>query len=193
MPSILAPLMQMIAKADDASLTPTELIAIGGTLVAAASVGNSLGRLFWAWISDIIGRVNAFIALLTSAGVVFLVLPQVSNPILYGVLLAYTVSSYGGGFGTIPSLISDLYGPKRMSQIHGRILTGWATAGLISPPVFGMLMDTRPEQAASYAFYSCAMVLFLSAALVTTFKPLHLKTTAAALDRTAAEPSQVSA
>ena len=170
--------MQMIAKADDASLTPTELIAIGGTLVAAASVGNSLGRLFWAWISDIIGRVNAFIALLTSAGVVFLVLPQVSNPVLYGVLLAYTVASYGGGFGTIPSLISDLYGPKRMSQIHGRILTGWATAGLISPPVFGMLMDTRPEQAASYAFYSCAMVLFLSAALVTTFKPLHLKTTA---------------
>ena len=99
--SLLAPLMQMIAKADNASLTPTELIAIGGTLVAAASVGNSLGRLFWAWISDIIGRVNAFIALLTSAGVVFLVLPQVSDPVLYGVLLAYTVASYGGGFGTI--------------------------------------------------------------------------------------------
>ena len=186
--SLLAPLMQMIAKADDASLTPTELIAIGGTLVAAASVGNSLGRLFWAWISDIIGRVNAFIALLTSAGIVFLVLPQVSNPIVYGMLLAYTVSSYGGGFGTIPSLISDLYGPKRMSQVHGRILTGWATAGLISPPIFGMLMDTRPEQAASYAFYSCATVLFLSAALVTTFKPLHVKTTAIpAIDHAADE------
>ena len=185
--SLLAPLMQMVAKADDASLTPTELIAIGGTLVAAASVGNSLGRLFWAWISDIIGRVNAFIALLTSAAVVFLVLPQVSNPILYGVLLAYTVGSYGGGFGTIPSLISDLYGPRRMSQIHGKVLTGWATAGLISPPIFGMLMDTRPEQAASYAFYSCAVVLLLSAALVTTFKGLHLRTTSVPAIEHAAE------
>ena len=51
-----------------------------------------------------------------------------------------------------------------------------------------MLMDTRPEQAASYAFYSCATVLFLSAALVTTFKPLHVKTTAIpAIDHAADE------
>ena len=176
--SLLSPLMQMVAKAENAALSQTELIAIGGTLVAAASIGNNLGRLFWAWISDKIGRVNAFIGLLVSAAVVFLILPQVSNPMLYGVLLAYTVGSYGGGFGTIPSLISDLYGPKRMSQIHGKVLTGWASAGLVSPPIFGLLMDTRPEQAASYAFYSCAIVLFLSAALVSTFKALHLTTTA---------------
>ena len=97
MPSILSPLMQMVAKADNAALSPTDLIAIGGTLVAAASVGNSMGRLFWAWISDKIGRVTAFIGLLTSAAVVFLILPQVTNPTLYGVLLAYTVGSTAAG------------------------------------------------------------------------------------------------
>jgi len=110
------------------------------------------------------------------------------------VLLAYTVGSYGGGFGTIPSLISDLYGPKRMSQIHGRVLTGWASAGLISPPIFGMLMDTRPDQAAGLAFYSCAIVLVLSAALVSTFKPLHVKTTAVtAIEHGGAQPDQLRA
>jgi OFA family oxalate/formate antiporter-like MFS transporter len=192
--SLLSPLMQMVAKADNAALSAADLIAIGGTLVAAASVGNSVGRLFWAWISDKIGRVNAFIGLLTSAAAVFLILPHVTNPTLYGVLLAYTVGSYGGGFGTIPSLISDLYGPKRMSQIHGRVLTGWASAGLISPPIFGMLMDTRPDQAAGLAFYSCAIVLVLSAALVSTFKPLHVKTTAVtAIEHGGAQPDQLRA
>ena len=54
-------------------------------------------------------------------------------------------------------------------------------------------MDTRPDQAAGLAFYSCAIVLFLSAALASTFKPLHMRTTAAALDHPVAEPSQLSA
>lgn len=133
---------------------------------------------------------NAFIALLISASVVFLILPHVTSPFLFGALLAYTIASYGGGFGTIPSLISDLYGPKRMSPVHGKVLTGWASAGLIAPPTFGWLMDHYPNQAANYAFYSCSIVLFLACVLAATFKPLHLKTTAVpALDHAAEDPA----
>lgn len=176
--SLLSPLMQKISGANDPALTKVQLAEIGATLIACASLGNSGGRLFWAWISDKIGRVNAFIALLGSAGIVFLALPYVTTPLLYGALLAFTVGSYGGGFGTIPSLISDLYGPKRMSAVHGKVLTGWASAGLIAPPLFGYMNDTMPDKAADYAFHVCAVVLFLSCALVATFKALHLKTTA---------------
>ena len=173
-----SPLIQKIAKAADGSLDKVALAAIGGTLIAWTSVGNSVGRLFWASISDKIGRVNAFIALLSSAGIAFLILPHVTSPLWFGVLLAYTIASYGGGFGTIPSLISDLYGPKRMSPVHGKILTGWASAGVIAPPTVGWLMDHHPNDAARYAFYGCATVLFLACALAATFKSLHLKTTA---------------
>lgn len=176
--SLLSPLMQKIAAGAAPELTAKELAATGATLIAAASLGNSGGRLFWAWTSDRIGRVNAFIMLLSSAGAAFLILPHVTSPLLYGALLTFTVASYGGGFGTIPSLISDLYGPKRMSAVHGRVLTGWAAAGLIAPPLFGYMNDTMPDRAANYAFYICATVLFLSCALAATFKALHLKTTA---------------
>lgn len=187
--SLLSPLMQKLAASDNPSLTPVALAGIGATLVASASVGNSMGRLFWAWISDKIGRVNAFVIMLVSAAVVFLVLPHIESPLLYGILITYTIGSYGGGFGTIPSLISDLYGTKRMSAIHGKALVGWAAAGLVSPPILGYLMDKFPENAADYAFYGCAAVMFMAGALVATFRSLHLKTTARpAIDHAADTP-----
>jgi OFA family oxalate/formate antiporter-like MFS transporter len=175
--SLQSPLFQKIAGTADPSLDKLTLAAMGATLIGWTSLSNSLGRLFWASVSDKIGRVNTFVAMLSSAAVVFLILPHVDSPVLFSILLAYTLASYGGGFGTIPSLISDLYGPKRMSAVHGKILTGWASAGLIAPPAFGYLTDHYPDHAANYAFYSCAIVLLLSCALVATFKSLHLKTT----------------
>ena len=188
--SLQSPLFQKVASDSDPSLSTVALAALGATLIGWTSVGNSIGRLFWASISDKIGRVNAFIALLGTAAVAFLILPHVSSPFLYGCLLAYTIASYGGGFGTIPSLISDLYGPKRMSPVHGKVLTGWATAGLIAPPTFGWLMDKYPNDAATYAFYACATVLFLACILASTFAPLHLKTTAIpAIDHAADDPA----
>ncbi len=176
--SLLSPLMQSVAAADDPSLTTKELAGIGATLIAVASIGNSVGRLFWAWTSDIIGRVNAFMMLLTSSAIAFLILPHVTSPILFGGLLAFTIACYGGGFGTIPSLISDLYGPKRMSAIHGRVLVGWATAGLIAPPLFGYMNDRFADKAADAAFYICALVLMLSCAICVSLFKLHVAMTA---------------
>jgi OFA family oxalate/formate antiporter-like MFS transporter len=37
---------------------------------------------------------------------------------------------YGGGFSTLPSLLSDKFGMKNVSVIHGFALSAWAWAGL---------------------------------------------------------------
>ncbi|MEX1049116.1 MAG: OFA family MFS transporter [Akkermansiaceae bacterium] len=171
--SLLSPLMQNVSAAANPGLGTAELAAAGATLIALASIGNSAGRLFWAWMSDIIGRVNVFMILLGTAGLAYLLMPHVSSPLVFSILVCYVIASYGGGFGTIPSLISDLYGPKRMSALHGLVLTGWATAGLTAPPLFGYLYDKVPDQAANIAYYICAGSLFLSTTLVFTFKRLH--------------------
>jgi OFA family oxalate/formate antiporter-like MFS transporter len=173
--SLLSPLMQALIKSSEPGLTPAELAASGATLIAIASIGNSAGRLFWAWLSDIIGRVNVFIILLSTAAAAYLVMPHVSSPIIFGILICYTIASYGGGFGTIPSLISDLFGPKRMSAMHGLVLTGWATAGLIAPPLFGFMNDKIPAQAANIAYYICGAALLLATIIASTLKPLHAK------------------
>lgn len=171
--SILSPLMQDISAAADPTLGTAELAAAGATLIAIASLGNSAGRLFWAWISDIIGRVNAFTILLGTSALAYLLISFVNSPLLFSILICYAIASYGGAFGTIPSLISDLFGQKRMSSLHGLVLTGWATAGLTAPPFFGYMNDRIPDQAANIAFYICAGVLFCSTAIVFTFKSLH--------------------
>lgn len=175
--SLLSPLMQAISGAKNPNLTTTELAAAGATLIAVASIGNSVGRLFWAWLSDIIGRVTTFVVLLSTSALAFVVLPHIASPILFGFLISYTVASYGGGFGTVPSLISDLYGPKRMSAVHGLVLSGWAVSGLIAPFLFGYMNDVIPDKAAYFAYYICAGMLFCGTILVATFYPLHKKCT----------------
>jgi MFS transporter, OFA family, oxalate/formate antiporter len=175
--SQLSRLMQDVSKAADASLSADELTAVGATLIAIASLGNSVGRLIWAWLSDHFGRVNIFVVFLGTASIVYLILPHAKSPVLYSVLICYVIASYGGGFGTIPSLISDLFGPKRMSSLHGLALTGWATAGLIAPPFFGFLYDIIPVQAANYAYYICAASLFISMLLVLSVRKLHKQCT----------------
>jgi MFS transporter, OFA family, oxalate/formate antiporter len=171
--SLMSPLMQNVMRASDPSLDTAHLAAAGATLIAAASVGNSVGRLFWAWLSDIVGRIEAFILLLSTSAIAFVVLPYITSSILFGILISYTIACYGGGFGTIPSLISDLFGPKRMSTLHGLVLTGWATAGLLAPPFFGYMNDIIPDKAANYAYYICAVALFIATVIVLTLKTLH--------------------
>lgn len=178
--SQLSRLMQDVSQKADSNLNAEMLAAAGATLIAIASLGNSVGRLIWAWLSDHFGRVNVFVALLGTAGMAYLALPHAASPLLFSVLICYVIASYGGGFGTIPSLISDLYGPKRMSSLHGLALTGWATAGLIAPPMFGFLYDKVPDQAANYAYYICAASLFASMLLVFSVKRLHKICTAPA-------------
>ena len=39
-------------------------------------------------------------------------------------------AGYGGGFSTLPALLSERFGMKQISQIHGIALSAWAVAGI---------------------------------------------------------------
>ena len=39
-------------------------------------------------------------------------------------------AGYGGGFSNVPTLLSDHYGMRSISAIHGITLSAWAFAGL---------------------------------------------------------------
>jgi hypothetical protein len=40
---------------------------------------------------------------------------------------------YGGGFAAIPAYLADLFGPRFVGAIHGRLLTAWSVAGVLGP------------------------------------------------------------
>ena len=50
--------------------------------------------------------------------------------ILAVILLCIINAGYGGGFSNLPTLLSDRFGMKSISQIHGLALSAWAFAGL---------------------------------------------------------------
>jgi OFA family oxalate/formate antiporter-like MFS transporter len=158
-------------KLDPATLTDPAVIAglaaSGATLIAISSIFNGVGRFFWGGLSDKIGRVQAFRLILGSQFLVFVALMFVTNPIVFGVLVCYILLCYGGGFGSMPSFVLDVFGAKRMPVVYGTILTAWGCAGIVGPQIVAYLKDNYAAQAAQYTFTTAAVLLM--SGLVITF------------------------
>jgi MFS family permease len=48
---------------------------------------------------------------------------------------------YGGGFSTAPAYLADLFGTQMVGAIHGRLLTAWATAGILGPVIVNYMRE----------------------------------------------------
>ncbi len=159
--SFQSPLFQHLLHGRDATLSAEALAAYGATLIAVSSLFNGVGRMFWGGLSDRIGRIRAFRIMLASQLAVFVVLPQVGNPWLFGGLICYVLLCYGGGFGTMPSFVLDVFGPAKMPVVYGSILTAWSAAGIAGPQLVAFLNDHYAEHLSRYAFLVDAGVLSL--------------------------------
>ena len=113
---------------------------------AAAMVGviglvNGAGRLVWASISDYIGRAYTYIAFFLLEIGACMMLAQTTDELLFQFLFLVIISCYGGGFSSLPAYLADLFGTKSLSNIHGKVLTAWAMAGIAGPLVISVLKE----------------------------------------------------
>ena len=159
-----SPLFQDLWKRIDPSLSPAALAGLGATLIAVSSLFNGLGRLLWGGLSDRIGRSLTFRIMLASQAFAFALLMVAGNPWVFGALICYVLLCYGGGFGTMPSFVLDVFGPKQMAVIYGTILTAWSAAGIAGPQLVAWLKDRYGAGASSYAFLTG--LIFLAAGFV---------------------------
>jgi OFA family oxalate/formate antiporter-like MFS transporter len=154
-----SPLVQDLWRRQDPTLSAAALAACGATLIGISSLFNGVGRLAWGSLSDRMGRVQAFRWMLVSQVVVFLVLTRISSPWLFGALVCYVLLCYGGGFGTMPSFVLDVFGPRLMPVVYGTILTAWSAGGIVGPQIVAHLRDRHGDGAGPYAFGVSAAVL----------------------------------
>lgn len=162
-----SPMMQDIYSKYDPTKDAVALASIGATLIAITSIFNGVGRFFWGSLSDKIGRVQAFRLILFTQIIVFGLLMFISNPYIFGALFCIVLLCYGGGFGTMPAFVGDVYGPVLMPVVYGIILTAWSTAGIVGPQIAAIMKDTFPETASLYSFIAAGGLLILG--LVITF------------------------
>jgi OFA family oxalate/formate antiporter-like MFS transporter len=134
-------------------------------LVMGISLFNGLGRIFWASLSDYIGRSNTYLVFF---GLQILAFPLLANitglPIAFMLVTFLILSCYGGGFASVPAYISDLFGVKEMPTIHGYILTAWSLAGVVGPMLNAFVYEqTNSYQTSLYIFGSAFLFALLIA------------------------------
>src|SRR5919206_264810 len=96
-----------ISQAADAAQEVAGVSALtAATLVGVLGLFNGGGRVFWAWLSDRIGRMRAFLGMLALQAICFFILPHAAAFALFAILAALVYLAYGGGFGTTPATSS---------------------------------------------------------------------------------------
>ncbi|WP_417262526.1 OFA family MFS transporter [Celeribacter sp.] len=132
---------------------PLVTAAFASTYVFMISVFNMVGRFFWASTSDFIGRKTTYHIFFVLGTALYLSVPfwasMGGTPALIGFYAATMVifTMYGGGFATIPAYLADVFGTFHVGGIHGRLLTAWATAGVLGPLAITTLRNVSRENA----------------------------------------------
>jgi MFS transporter, OFA family, oxalate/formate antiporter len=131
-------------KYSNPNITDGKLIGIAaGAVVAYAAIFNGLGRLFWAKLSDNIGRKMVFMIMFATQAVLYVAVGKGLVPAYWPFIVAscYLLACYGGGFATMPAFAADSFGPGYIGKVYGFMLTAWSCAGLVGPFVFSQYAD----------------------------------------------------
>lgn len=133
---------QKFGELDKTQLTAIAGIAAGFT--ALLSLFNIGGRFFWASLSDKLGRKLTYVVFFVLGGALYFSIPgsaAAGSKLLFVAAFCVILSMYGGGFATVPAYLADLFGTQMVGAIHGRLLTAWATAGILGPVVVNYMRD----------------------------------------------------
>ncbi|OQS06348.1 Major Facilitator Superfamily (MFS) [Thraustotheca clavata] len=148
-------------------------------MVSYNAIFNFLGRLIWPTLSDVAirlmgmnpatGRKLIYIFNLSVQLVVALSLRSAINSQNHDSFqaLVWTLTFvYGGGFGTIPCFLCDMFGAFNIGALHGIILTCWSIAGLGGGLVFTDIFDAAVLDNSIRGAYNSAMPFFIIGACI---------------------------
>jgi OFA family oxalate/formate antiporter-like MFS transporter len=122
-----SPIAQTMAK-----LTPA--VAVG--IVASMGLANALGRVFWGFISDKIGRLAALLLMFIVTLLVMFLLPGMALAHQTLLIAALAISAcYGGYLGIFPSVCADYFGPKNLTVNYAMLFSAFSIAAVAGPKV----------------------------------------------------------
>jgi OFA family oxalate/formate antiporter-like MFS transporter len=138
-----------------------------GFAVGIFGLFNGAGRIFWAALSERIGRMTTFVAILAIEGVCLLLLPHTNNAVLWFILAALIYLCYGGAFGTMPATAGDFFGVKNAGAIYGLMLIGWSIGGVVGPLIAAALIGDEKNYTLAYTTIGIITLVALVLPLIT--------------------------
>jgi MFS family permease len=123
-----------------------QIAAIAAGFTGLLSLFNIGGRFFWASMSDKIGRKNTYFCFFILGIILYAAAPTLAglgSKAMFVLAFGIILSMYGGGFATIPAYLADIFGTQFVGAIHGRLLTAWATAGIVGPVVVNYIREAQ--------------------------------------------------
>jgi len=159
-----SPMFQEIAKV-------TALVAAG--MVGIASIGNAVGRVFWAWVSDGVTRRWTFVLMYLCQVGLFWAMPNIADATMLTVLTFIILMCYGGGFGTMPAFAADYFGAKNIGPIYGLMLTAWGFASAFGPLLIADLRQTGTSFA--HGLHIIALIMLVSIIVPLIVRPPQVK------------------
>jgi OFA family oxalate/formate antiporter-like MFS transporter len=145
-----SPMFQEIAKV-------SATVAAG--MVGIASIGNAVGRIFWAWTSDAITRRWTFVTMFLVQVGLFWFLPGIASASILTFVSFIILMCYGGGFGTMPAFAADYFGSKNVGPIYGLMLTAWGCASAFGPLLIAHLRQSSGSYVSGLHVIACIMAV----------------------------------
>jgi len=110
---------------------PAAIFTITFTAFTAA---NGIGRIVWGIISDKIGRESAMLIDFVACGLLYILLPFVSNnPYAFMITVTAAFFCTGPMFAFFPPITDDRFGEKYLSTNYGIMYTAKGVGGMIGP------------------------------------------------------------
>ena len=150
--AVASPMAQEVVK-----MTPMA----AASMVGIIGLINGLGRIFWSTISDYLGRSTVYVVFFLIQIFAFYALAETSSAFIFQLIVFVIISCYGGGFSCMPTFLSDLFGTKELSAIHGKILTAWGMAGIAGPLLLSWIRETTNSYSITLYFFSACFVVSL--------------------------------
>jgi MFS family permease len=120
------------------------IATIAAGFTSLLSMFNIGGRIFWASLSDYLGRKTTYMVFFLLGFALYASIPWTANGGQRALFVAFCciiLTMYGGGFATIPAYLSDLFGTRMVGAIHGRLLTAWSAAGILGPQLVARVRE----------------------------------------------------
>jgi MFS family permease len=161
-----------VAFNDLTAAQKTQIATIAAGFTGLLSLFNIGGRFFWASCSDYLGRKATYFIFFVLGFVLYASIPsagKAGSMALFVLAFCIILSMYGGGFATVPAYLADMFGSQMVGAIHGRLLTAWATAGVLGPLLITYIREYQIAQGVPKAHAYDVTMYILAGLLVLGF------------------------